>query len=42
MDTSEDYFYCGEPDCMAPNIMMTTMADICKGSHNGHKLRAIS
>ena len=42
MDTTEDFYYCCEPGCKAPNKMMTTFADFSKGVHNGHKLRAIS
>ena len=42
MDTAEDYFFCGEPECKAPNKMMTTFTDFYKGLHNGHKHKAIS
>ena len=42
MDTTEEYYYCGEPECKAPNKMMTTFTDLYKGPHNGHELKAIS
>ena len=42
MDTTEEYYYCGETECKAPNKMFTTATDLFKGSHNGHKLNAIS
>ena len=42
MDTAENYFFCGEPECKAPNKMFTTVTDLWEGLHNGHKLKAIS
>ena len=42
MYSSEDYYYCCEEGCTAPNKMMTTFADQCNGLHNGHELRGIS
>ena len=42
MNPIEEYYYCCEMGCKAPNKMLTTIAEFSNGLHKGHKLRGIT